>query len=339
MKNNLLIIFTLLFVFYSIQYQNFLQAQIDLQPTLKTSEHNTDEKTNFSIKLYSYTPSINLIFYDNDKNTYEYFFNTSPSPFYYGQNLQSYTGFDISYKNIGIRTISKGYTDDTANLGKPDQKSLTTYYYGHQHFFELYYHRISGFYLDEDEDLSPDTSVPHKIRNDLCITEIGLNYYYLIDPDSFSFRAAFNQSEVQKENGGSITLLINPIYSTIEASSSLVDEKYANYFDRKSEFRSGKFFSSTVSVGYLYTFTFLNLYATPSLFFGIGPQYQDYYDSKHYRNIRLLQTQSVKWAFGYNNNRFSLGFDASGTICDTCLEKCSIGNMVTVINIFCGVKF
>lgn len=251
-----------------------------------------------------------------------------------------YGGIDISYKFIGFQF--RGNDKDSVDFRKENGESnwlyLSGYYYGKQHSVEVYYQNIKGFYIDDSDgaDIGLTETI---IRNDINVCNFGLYYYYVLNPESFSFRAAFNQSEIQNKSGGSFAILLNPNYTKIEAKESLIDSNYEDYFENSSNLTKGTFTSLSVLPGFFYTITYWNYFFTPSFFLGGRGSYEEYYDEKQYKETDISLALFSKFSIGYNSEYFYTGFDMTFFSSYLELKKVYMFLFQSDIHFFAGCRF
>jgi hypothetical protein len=145
------------------------------------------------------------------------------TPIKYSPNVFSNTGVSIYYQGTGIslgRTLKKSEKDKEI-YGKTEYRDFQFYYYTSSFGFDLYSQDYSGFYLEDPESFGYTKGAPETIRSDLKIRTFGLNLYSIFD-NAFSFRAAVNQSERQKDSHGSLLAMFSITRFQVESDYSLI---------------------------------------------------------------------------------------------------------------------
>lgn len=282
----------------------------------------------YKIKLFNYSPFDTVGLGNPGGGEVEYTYRTNGG-FYYG--------IDFSTRNIGLKLALKSdiSTRDEAVFGETDFAAFSAYFLGKRHSIEGYYDKMKGYYLDDRGRDRRDSPIQ---RSDLCVMNAGIYYYYILSPETFSMKAAFNQSEIQKAGGGSFAMLVNPNLCTIQADSSLIEQEYEDLFEEDSRFRGGRFYSLALLPGYFHTFTWRNFFATPSFFIGGSPVYSDYIDSGKHREFDFSFTLATKFALGYNAELFIIGMDLTAACPHITLKKCSLSIFHSGVNVYIGTR-
>jgi len=158
----------------------------------------------------------------------------------YMPNNPAELGFGLSWNNT-VLSFSYGYGFDflrDKKLGKTRSVDFQAHHYGSKLGYDLSLQKYKGFYLEDD-----NSSADFILCPDLMVQQYGLSGYYILNSKTFSYRAAFNQSEKQRKSAGSIILGTGVYFTKIKSDSSFVYSK-GNALDN---------FQFGVSVGYAYT--------------------------------------------------------------------------------------
>lgn len=119
-------------------------------------------------------------------------------------NSPSKTILGFSYRNIGL---SYGFTNTPEpelieRLGETKSSDLSLRFIG-RHSFEFSNSKISGYYIDNSQDLDPTyAGSPNRIkRSDVSTSNFNFNYLYNFDHEDFSFTAFLNQTDRHTSSG------------------------------------------------------------------------------------------------------------------------------------------
>lgn len=235
----------------------------------------------------------------------------------YRPNGKYIIGVGASYRrltlNIGVpmpfvntdndRLGRTRYLDAQANLHTPTQSSNL--------FLQVYkgYHISS--HSKELLQWDQPTEVPY--RADLLQYNIGLSTLRILNPERFSYRAAFNQDAWQKRSQGSWLAGGYLTCYVVNADSGLVPVRIANEFTERSDLRKGVFLDLGVLGGYAYTLVVdRHWFATLSGAIGAGPAAQFLRSDKGEGTYRS-NTLGLGWhaqfrgAIGYNSRTHYVG--------------------------------
>ena len=264
----------LIFIFILSLCSSLLRGQID-----SSFIKSFDQK--YSVRVFGgakYT-SVNHDIPDKD-NKVKYMTNSPGS-----------LGLGFSWKNSSISGSYSLSQFRNKTQGKTKSIDFQYHYYQRSFLLDFYIQRHKGFYKtvdDKVEDIYPD----------LIYHQYGVSGQYVFNGNRFSYKAAFNQTEIQVKSSGSVLLGGGIYYNRINAGSIFADDE-----DYKQ-----KNLQMGVSAGYAYTWVFKpRFYLTGSLTGGvhIGTDYiSSFYDSK----IEFYPTFFGRMAAGYNAEDWSLAF-------------------------------
>lgn len=156
-------------------------------------------------------------------------------------------GGTYQWLTINLAFGFKFINPNKSERGETNYLDLQSHLYGRRSIIDFNTQFYKGFYLNSNQ--TPDESF--YLRPDVGITQLGLNYEYLLNWRKFSFRAAMLQSETQLKSAGTPMIGLSTHYFVISADSSLVPtQPMFNGLQDVSRIRN---FDIGPSIGYAYT--------------------------------------------------------------------------------------
>lgn len=198
----------------------------------------------------------------------------------------------ILWKEIGITmTFALPIPEvERHRRGTSDQTEIILNSYWRQNAIDLYYMRMRGFYVTSPfREFSVHKPERYPQLPEALVTNYGFNWYYVSNPENYSLKAAFDQSEFQLQSGGS--WLTSPFYNHLEMSlgtrfiAGVGDDSITGI----PNLASGRFDTLGASFGYGYTYIDGRFFA--SALGALGP---------------ALQIQKLSQADGHDNTNYSL---------------------------------
>lgn len=201
-------------------------------------------------------------------------------------------GLGVTYKNISL-SGSYGF-DFMRDKKKGTTKSLDLQYhrYGRKVVVDIFFQNYKGLYTDTDEKNGIYTYFP-----DVHLIQYGAFAQYIFNGNRFSYRAAFDQDELQLKSTGSFLLGGGVYYNKAKSDSSLVfiDERQLNNFQ------------FGVSAGYAYTWVInKRVFISGSLSVGVnvGAESIDRFGKER---LEVYPTIFPRFSAGYNHDSWSVG--------------------------------
>lgn len=201
-------------------------------------------------------------------------------------------GLGVTYKKI---SLSGSYGFDfmrDKKKGKTKSLDLQYHHYGRKVVFDIFFQNYKGLFTNKDEKDGIYTQYP-----DVQLIQYGVFAQYIFNGDRFSYRAAFDQDEIQLKSTGSFLLGGGIYYNKAKSDSSLVfvDERQLNNFQ------------FGVSAGYAYTWVInKRVFISGSLAIGvnIGAESIDRFGRER---LEVYPTIFPRISAGYNHDNWSLG--------------------------------
>jgi hypothetical protein len=115
------------------------------------------------------------------------------------------------------------------------------------------------------------------LRPDVATTQVGMDFWRIMNSDKFSYRAAMTQNDWQLKSAGSLLLGGEANFGSIGGDSALTPKAIANYFPQSPVYKATSFHIGP-GIGYAYNFVFKkNFYAsagvTENLDLIVGKEY------------------------------------------------------------------
>lgn len=227
--------------------------------------------------------------------------------------------------NIGLRLMHKwlglAFSYGPKNM-QADKKGNTDYInfqlnsYGKKLGFDLYYTDYNGYYLENYRKFPVLDSIYGDIfpqRPDISTLSIGGNFYYLFNHKKYSYRSTFIQNEIQKKSAGSFLMSGSFSYFNIRGDSTIIPSSIRRYYESRSQFKNGDFYSFSLMPGYAHTFVIAHrFYFTASVTGGITAQYQQYSTEGRelVEKMVYIPRAMSRVGLGYNGQRFYGGLSS-----------------------------
>ncbi len=223
--------------------------------------------------------------------------------FHYEPNTTRNIGIGASYQWATLNlAYGFGFLNQTENRGKTKYLDLQSHLYLGKYNIDLLGQFYKGYYLKNGEYPSGEIY----LRPDLNVTELGASVQYVFNHRKYSFKAAFQNTELQKKSAGSWLLGWDAFYGSITADSSLVpgySQVDSPDFDRLRFLKTGP------AGGYAYTLVFCKhfyLTGSASIALNTGVYSLKSRDVKS-DDIFIGLDFGLRLAAGYNTNRLNIG--------------------------------
>lgn len=155
-------------------------------------------------------------------------------------NSPTSIGLGISLRDYSI-SFSQGISP-LRDKTKGKTKAIDFEYHGYKstYIYDLFLQYHKGFYRTiENKDNDIITLHP-----DISMYLFGGNWYYVFNNKHFSYRAIFNQNELQKKSSGSLLAGVSGYYSIVNSDSTFISEQLS---------QQHKNLQFGLSLGYAYT--------------------------------------------------------------------------------------
>jgi hypothetical protein len=289
------------------------------------------------VRLYSGEKTHSL--YLNDLNL--------PYSFKYLPNGYFNLGAGVNFRSFGLSLATKVpvFQNSEMKHGETSRFGIQSYIYSSKFTVDLLTSFLKGYYLNNSyEYLDAYTKEKEYQRPDISSANFGISVNYIFNNTRFSYRAAFNDTEKQKRNAGSL-VAGGSIYSyQTKADSSIVpreiDEKY---FQKSRDISKTGVLAFNANIGYAYSLIFLNQgIFTFSYILGTGIQ-ENTFDREQDSKInrwRFSTNHSFRAGIGYRFNRYYARLSVIRSTQNTSLKynDLGIGNGTNFMQVSLGKR-
>jgi len=250
----------------------------------------------------------------------------------------------ILWKDIGATvTFALPVSDaDERRRGNTQSTEVILNRYWRQNAVDAYYLRDRGFYVTSPfRELSVHKPERYPQLPDAVVTNLGFNWYYVFNPDRYSLKAAFDQSEFQTQSGGS--WLASPFYNHLEMS--LGDRFIGGVGDDSvttmPNLAAGRFDTAGASFGYGYAYIWGRFFASAIGALGPGVEYQRVYpnDSGVKTNVNLAWKINVNVAMGFNYHDYVGGIKGLLDSLSSSVSGTEVASNLISGQLFFGARF
>jgi hypothetical protein len=209
-------------------------------------------------------------------------------------------GLGFNYKFLGLG-LSYGIPATQSSINKKGttqrldvQLSLFSKMFAGDAILQVY----RGYYLQNPGDFVDWTESYNPQLPDMQVVTFGLNGYYMLNHDKFSYRAAFMGNQIQNKSAGSIATGIFGVFDQVRTEKGIIPEEILDTATVSIDLKSFEALTVGLSAGYMYNFVlrkgfFIALAGVP----GIG-----------YRWVRIVNLE------GQFSNEDKIAFHLLGRI-------------------------
>ncbi|MCC7533428.1 MAG: DUF4421 family protein [Bacteroidia bacterium] len=278
----------------------------------------------YSLQLYSWSTNVDLLVLP-DKTEKDFGVRLQPN-----EKTQAGLAVGFKYFTLAFGVQIPGTEKNEIDYGKTKFYDFSFGYFKRKFGGEIYYRYFQGMYSEQN-----DFSTGH-IRQDMFLSNGGLNFYYAQNHKKYSMRAAISQQELQRKSAGSFVLLANVQFRNFLADSSIIApiiDKEENYGELQG-LKEISFITASLRPGYAHNFVLDNgrWFITPAAFMGIGSGWYTSLAKNGYKQgIPIDLTFHAKTFAGYNHSNWFLSvfYTYDGTV-DTFKKSSMVLNTHTI---------
>ncbi len=327
------IFFIVFIVFITASLDGFSQSTDSLKNNSGNSEiYFTDLTDRLALRFYSLTKFNNLNISGQDK-----VYALQP-------NGQTNLGIGINYKFIGIG-LSLALP---VSQNRIDRKGKTTGYdfqvsvFGRWFGFDGYIQNYKGYYLANPGDFVDWQKEYYPQIPDMTISSIGLMGFYLFNKNKFSYKAAYNKTQVQKKSAGSFTLGVFAHADAGRTDNGFIPAEIRDSMLVNFDLSEFDLISGGVSAGYMYTFVIkknfsINLALIPG--FGLQQVRIKALDGTGKIEAQPAAQLLARASMSYEFKWFYAGFTASDILRNFSYDKYNIDLGTQKLRFYLGKRF
>jgi hypothetical protein len=219
----------------------------------------------------------------------------------YRPNKTLSIGLGVTYKLVTVN-LSVGLVEPNEEKGKTRDFDLQLYRYGRKFVTDVIFQFYKGFYIP-DGRYAP-TLGSFYVRPDIKVNAIGGSYQYILNNRKFSYRAAFQQTELQKKSAGSVTIGLELFMGLFAGDSTVIPHKAG---ETSESIYKMKFIEIGPNLGYVHTWVyhkfFLSAGGSVSLNAGIHKFFEEGRETVY---TAISPNSLLRFSGGYNTERWSL---------------------------------
>ncbi len=228
-----------------------------------TEEYFTDLTDHLAIRLFTLTKFNSLNINDENRN------------YILRPNGKTNLGIGFNFKFIGIG-LSFGLPQSQNRIykyGKTSAFDLQVSVFGTWFGFDGYIQSYKGYFLSNPKDfMNWDKDYQPQIP-DMSISSIGLMGFYIFNNKKYSYKAAYNKTQIQNRSAGSFILGIFAHTDAGRTDNGFIPREVRDSIQTDFDLSEFDLLSVGVSVGYMYTFVIKkNFSINLSLIPGFGVQ-------------------------------------------------------------------
>lgn len=236
----------------------------------------------------------------------------------YASNENLIIGVGVSYKratfNLGLNFPFVNSWDQK-DKGKTKYLDAQIHYYLDKVVFDAWLSTYRGYYLTNPHETTtqPQDDSSYPIRPHVRNTNFSFNLIRILNPEKFSFRAAFAQDEWQKKSAGSFLVGLEYNMMFTRADSSLIPSNVLepDFFDGY-QMKKCAIVNLGISGGYGHTFVvarhfYFSIVATMALGGSYTSMVSDLDTQKDIDQLSFNVNYSTKVGLGYNSRTFQIG--------------------------------
>ncbi len=227
-----------------------------------------------------------------------------------------------------------------ATYGGSDARDLQMNFLGKSWGVDLYHQKYSGFYVPNPAQ-SPSLPDAFIKRPDIELNNTGINVRYVFNKNKFSLKSAYNYSERQVKSAGSVIISGTVNTFRLQADSSVLSQVYAPAISNTSTFKNFQYTAFSIAPGYAYSLIYKSFFLNGV--FSIGPaHYWISYtapDQTTQYNITLNTFADIRFALGYNSDRFFGGMSLVAQSRDIRFDEIHFANGTTAFKLVLGYRF
>ena len=257
-------------------------------------------------------------------------------------NTSIMVGFNYKWLGLGFN-FSPGFLNkDDEIYGQSKRFDTQLNVYAKTFGIDAYLQYYKGFYLKNPDDFISWTNENFPLQPGLESLSFGLSAYYFFNNKKFSYKAAFNRTQVQKKSAGSLILGTHVNANVVNSAGGFIPselpDSLTDYYNLDAYVTS----SIGISCGYTYTLVFLkNFFINASLVPGLGYRSATFQnlDNNTKVNGDITGSLNARIALGYEGKHLYTGLTFVSFADSFNYESISISSSTGNIRFFIGKRF
>lgn len=231
----------------------------------------------------------------------------------YHSNSKLSLGAGFTYKSLSLNlAYGFGFLNKEKGSGKTKGLDLQLHIYPKKWAVDLVASSRKEYYLDPKDNSGLNLN-GYYVRPDIKRNIYGLSLFRVHNAEKFSYRAAFNQNDVQRKSAGSLLYGGEIFGGTIRGDSALVPAALNSLYKQRGITKTN-FISIGPGVGYAYTLVFAkNFFITAS---GIGILEANFAKEENGtsndKKTSVIPGGIYKGSLGYNSDVWSVSANITG---------------------------
>ena len=191
--------------------------------------------------------------------------------------------------------------------GYSSQTSIVINNYWRQYATDFYFQRFRGFYVSSPlTELQANKPTLYPQLPDATVFNYGFNLYRTVNPQNFSLKAAFSQTEFQTKSGGSFLFTVFYNHLEINVGDRLLLGSDPNSLKEMPNLDKGKFDTLGAGYGYGHMAISKDFFASGLITFAPAVQYQDIQRVEQNRAtlVNVAAKGTLNIAAGWNSDEY-----------------------------------
>lgn len=261
-------------------------------------------------------------------------------------NANSKVFLNLGYRNLSATvstTNAQSHEDETAK-GTSDGTDFQFRLYG-KRTYEFFYQSYHGYYLDNSAELDPAYINSNKkiLYPDLKTQNYGMNFFWNMDDEEFSFAVAFDQAGHQHKNAMGWSLFGHASQSKItNGNQSLIPTSAAASFGSLANINDISRFTLAGGAGFGAILVFREkYYATGMVALGLGYQDAQFKSTNgSQENKKDVGTYStLRMGAGYNGQKHVVGLQVLAERVGSTVGDGEIGGTLAELSLAYSYRF
>jgi hypothetical protein len=185
-------------------------------------------------------------------------------------------GIGLTYKFATVK-MSKGIYQPNSAKGETKDFDFQFHRYGRKYVMDFIVQVYKGFYLG-DQRFAPQ-GWEYYVRPDLSVNAVGGSFQHVFNHRRFSYRAAFQQTELQKKSAGSFFIGIELFMGRFKGDSTIVPSTLRDDTERNEGISKMRFVEIGPNVGYAYTWVYHKFFITTGASISLNAGINRFFDA------------------------------------------------------------